>query len=668
MARLCLILAATSGALIVGAVTERATVRVSPQKVLGTVNPLVFGNNMLAYQGGRDEYSNRGSGIWDPEDRRPVPEYVELAKRAGITISRWPGGCGAHQYDWTKTVGPVQERPQMKFGLAEFLEATQAIGAQAVLTLAVYWGGPQQGADIVEYLNSPADGSNPNGGQDWAAVRAAQGHQEPFGVVYFEYGNESYHGTHTKPKVRVTAEQYARQYLEYRRAMKAVDPRVQLGALVQNGQWDWNATVLDLAGKEMDFAVEHTYVPGYRGNKGEVPARTIAEACLACDAQIQRTYDRLLAFIQEHTGREDLPLAITEYNGAFVQEKPVPYRQCLVNALRNAEHVRVLLRPRNRILMANFWQFANEYWGMVRGYVHRGETPVRQANYYVYQMYHEHFGETLVDVAVECGGWDFGGGVGVVARAGAPTEFRLFPENLLGPAKWELRSGTQVQQRLEGDVVVAEFPGPDLNYYHARIELPAEPNTGYRVTGWIKTENLQSARPAQFQVGDARGWVVTKSCRIGGDVSGTTDWTKVETDYVTLQDTKAIEIIARKLEGAPATGKAFYRIEKVQKFTPESAGAVPYVSATAAVRKADGMLTVMLVNKNLDGPTQTTILIEGQQGRAARAWSLVGPAPEATNLKDPDAIKIVNTPIEKAGDGWQVTLPACSLTAVEIAD
>ena len=39
-------------------------------------------------------------------------------------------------------------------------------------------------------------GSNPNGGIDWAVVRATQGHPEPYGVRWFEYGNESYHGGH----------------------------------------------------------------------------------------------------------------------------------------------------------------------------------------------------------------------------------------------------------------------------------------------------------------------------------------------------------------------------------------------------------------------------------------------------------------------------------------
>ena len=34
-------------------------------------------------------------------------------------------------------------------------------------------------ADLVEYCNAPNNGSNPNGGTDWAAVRAQNGHPQP---------------------------------------------------------------------------------------------------------------------------------------------------------------------------------------------------------------------------------------------------------------------------------------------------------------------------------------------------------------------------------------------------------------------------------------------------------------------------------------------------------
>ena len=45
--------------------------------------------------------------------------------------------------------------------------------------------GIEDAADLIEYLNSPV-GRNPNGGTDWAAVRAANGHPERYRLITFE--------------------------------------------------------------------------------------------------------------------------------------------------------------------------------------------------------------------------------------------------------------------------------------------------------------------------------------------------------------------------------------------------------------------------------------------------------------------------------------------------
>ncbi|MCE5240482.1 hypothetical protein LLH23_18640 [bacterium] len=654
---------------------HEAVITVNPAQIVGKVNPLILGNNQLAYPG-RPEYAKHGSGLWDPDKRAPVPEYVALSREAGITIQRWPGGCIAHNYNWKKTVGPLSERPDMLWGLPEFMTFCEASGSIPLITLAVYWGDQNDAADIVEYLNSPV-GKNPNGGKDWAAVRAADGHPQPYGVVYFEYGNEDYHGEHKtadNPNPRkITPEDYAKQYLAYQKAMKAVDSKIRLAGLLQYGLWDWNKAVLVGCGKQMDYAIDHTYTPGFSGDTDEEKGHKYMLACLAADAHIQDVYDRLHAQIKEVCGRTNMQLAITEYNGWFVQEKPVPYRQAFGNALRNAEHLRVMMRPQNRILMGNFWQFANEYWGMVKGYVHKGETPVKQANFFPYQMYHERFGDTLIGVQVQCGNWDFMGGP-LPARKGKPTEFKLFEENLLPKDyTWEERGPEAgITQTFEGQVVHATFSGNDPNYYAPKLNVPADPDTGYRVTGLVRTDGIDNTRGVGFQVGDARGWTETKSCSLGGSVTGTSDWTQVEVEYTTLPETTAIEIIARRLGGGGnISGQAWFKLVSVQKFIPKNAGAVPDLGVNAA-KRADGTVTLMIVNKNPEQAVPATIRV-GAAGRVgarvptrAGAWILTAPSLEANNLKDPNTVKITPLEVLKTAEGLQVTLPPFSMAAVEI--
>ncbi|MCX7598752.1 MAG: hypothetical protein N2512_07755, partial [Armatimonadetes bacterium] len=267
------------------------TVTIDPQRNIGPVNKLVFGNNILAYQqNGRgptfqEEYSHRGGGIWDPDARAPVPEYLDLARAAGITVARWPGGCEVHRYNWKRVVGPVEERPWQKFGLNEFLQWCQAVGAEPLITLADFWGDERDAADIVEYLNAPV-GANPNGGKDWATVRAFEGHPQPWKVKWFECGNETDHGAHIGRWERLTPEDYGERYKRFRAAMQRVDPSVKLG-LVCSGEV-WNRRVLATVGPDFDFLIVHSYIPSiWQGEVKDYTPRQVVESCLAADLQLR---------------------------------------------------------------------------------------------------------------------------------------------------------------------------------------------------------------------------------------------------------------------------------------------------------------------------------------------------------------------------------------------
>lgn len=80
---------------------------------IGQINEKIYGNNFIGYdpityEDWADEYygySDYGAGIWDPKWKEPVKEVVDLAKEAGVTILRFPGGCGTHHYNWRNAIG-----------------------------------------------------------------------------------------------------------------------------------------------------------------------------------------------------------------------------------------------------------------------------------------------------------------------------------------------------------------------------------------------------------------------------------------------------------------------------------------------------------------------------------------------------------------------------------
>jgi len=675
--------------------TQPATVRVHPDRVIGPVNRAVLGNNMLAYPGKRI-YSQYGSGIWDPSRRRPEPAMVALCKQAGAVSLRWPGGCIAHRYNWKKTVGALSKRPDQAFGLPEFLSFCEAVGAEPVLTLAVYWGDPQDGADLVEYLNAAYDGLNPNGGVDWADIRAGDGHPEPYRVRWIEFGNESDHGDHKGTKF--DAREYGRRYLAYRQAMRAVDPNIKLGAVLSTGgllEW-WNKPLLETIGKEVDFVVHHPYTPNYYRNDEKRPHEKAAQACMAAAGHRQLWLERIRRMLRTRTGRDDLPLALTEYNGHFVQEKPVPFRQCLANAINNADAIRLMLQPEYRVVMANFWQFANEYWGMVKGYPHKNQPLVKQANHLVFELIHRHLGQELIAAEVQCSRFSYAGGIGVVPCMDRPDvqvrggkgkgerdkwaaagrriynlgiQARVSLARELGPVdaprgEWQVTQVEGVRQTLRDGVLAVAFAGgKDINYYHAKKTLPARPMTGYRVKIRVRTVDLKGGA-AGIQVGDARGWVKTRSCNVVDPLSGTTDWTTVVAEYATLSDTTEIEILARRLSGkGKVSGRAEFGKIEVEMYQPDRVSALPELTALASRSSGPpSVIHLVLVCKRLSDPLPVRIACPTGY-RLARAECLIGPAPWATNLEKPDAIKIAPLAIEGQSP-IEANLPPCSLTGL----
>ena len=661
-------------------------IEIHPGRTIGKVNPFIFGNNQLGYDlahGGHPErrmYAMHGAGLYFPDQRRLSPAMIRLAKEMGITADRWPGGCGTHLHNWKRTIGPADQREDWPFGLDEFMAWCDAIGATSVITISYFIGGPRDAADMVEYLNAPADGSNAGGGVDWAAKRAANGHPEPYRVRYFEFGNETWHGNHQNV-ASVSAADYAKRYDQYHRAIKAIDPMAQFGILTMNSsateRLPWTDEVLRTIKTRPDFAIEHTYRPGYRANTGEPDADVMFTALLAAPDQIEAYYDGLHQTIQRTLGY-DLPLAITEYNGSFVQAKPVPYRHCLGTALWNGELLRIFSQPRHKILMANYWQFANSFWGQVKsegGNAGTGKQMLRP-NYFPYKLYHDYFQTRLVESRVEqCPTFETDGfkGIGPAHGKGNAKAGPKGP-NLLEAVEWRFSKAPSVMHEVSDGVLHITFPQPtDMNYYHAKVlSIPVKPNTHYVAACEMRCEGLddEGGKGVGIAIGDSRGYTATKSQKGSPGVTGTKDWTRVEVIYHTLRDAKAVDIMARRIGGkryGKVRGQVWLRGLTLCEYEPRSYPAPATVSINAS-RSDDGLtLGIMLINRHLRTPADCVLTLHGVQADRASAQTLTGPAIDATN--EQATAKVGLRPLAVSADGARVTLalPPMSMTGLRIA-
>ncbi len=159
-------------------------------------------------------YDHNGFGLWNQVVDAPEPEVVAGARRAGVDSLRFPGGTVASLYDWKRGIGDLEDRPcqvdgalrgddrrppirdGLAFGSDEFMRFVDLIDAEPLIMVPFVNGTAADAADWVEYMNSPADArGNPNGGVDWADLRAANGHPRPYGVRRWEIGNELSHGS-----------------------------------------------------------------------------------------------------------------------------------------------------------------------------------------------------------------------------------------------------------------------------------------------------------------------------------------------------------------------------------------------------------------------------------------------------------------------------------------
>jgi len=620
----------------------------------GKINPNIFGHNFLGHKSKWkpfNKYADYGAGLWDGKwDRKPNPAVIDLAKGIGIKAARFPGGCGTHHYDWKQAVG--SDREHFKFGIDEFLQVCEEIRAEPVMTVSYFTGDAQDAAELVEYTKGR--------------------------VKYFEIGNEVWHGDNRTIE-HVDPEEYAERYLRYFSAMKTVDPDVKIGVIL--GPPEWNSKVLEIVKDKIDFGVMHLYSsPIFPLKKlSEFSTRDIflpllAKPILREEVILSNVYDLLKTAVGQPVG-----LAITEYNAFFAQEKPVPYRHSLGTALLNAELIKIFMKPDYNILLANHWNFMNEYWGLVAngfdGTSRTFKNPYyKRPNYYVFEMYHKYFGEILLKSHVQSKYFDITKYSPLVKLVNRIKTGVVVGDNLL-VRDWEIGTIEGIDAESRNGTLKVNFINPmKFNYYHAIKKTKVEPATYYKLSGYIRVEQLEADPGACLEVQDGRGWSKTRSAISTQKIKGTADWQYVETIYKTLSDAQSVKVIARRIgETGPLKGKAYFKNVKLEKFIPDIDTKIPYLSVNASKSKDGDKVYLMVVNKNLE--SEMTAAIELRDFIPAAkldAWILNGPAVDSTNEVDHDNVKVTHRDFEiwnrKTGpkDTFTYTFEPHSLTAIEL--
>jgi alpha-N-arabinofuranosidase len=317
-------------------------------------------------------------------------DVFDKIKRLKPAFIRWPGGNVAQDYRWMWGIGPRDERvtwtnlswknePEPSdFGTDEFVMFARALGAEPSITVNVEGRGAtaSEAAAWVEYCNGPSTSK-------YGAMRAANGHAKPFGVKFWEVGNEIW-GDWVRG--HSDAETYARNYNRYAQAMRAVDPSIKVIAVGDNDM-NWNRTVLREAGRDIDYLAIHHYY-GRREMQGD-PLNLMARPLF-----FERFYTRVEQLLDELGLNDRVKLAINEWGLDLPSER----QYSIEAALYGARLMNVFERSGEIVEMSAVSDLVNGWPG---GIIQAGRQSVFVSPIYlVNQLYGEHRGDQLLKTTV----------------------------------------------------------------------------------------------------------------------------------------------------------------------------------------------------------------------------------------------------------------------------
>ncbi|MFO8012843.1 MAG: alpha-L-arabinofuranosidase C-terminal domain-containing protein [Phycisphaerae bacterium] len=318
-------------------------------------------------------------------------DTLALLRRLDSPVYRWPGGNFVSGYDWQDGVGPRDRRPPRKnpawtgvesndFGLHEFLHFCETLGADPYIAVNSGLGGVEAAADQVEYVNGPADA--PMGER-----RAENGRPEPWKVRFWGIGNEMYGGWQLG---HMPLEDYVKKHNAFAKAMREVDPSIQLVAVGAAGKW--SETMLRECAEAMDLISEHFYCrerPGLVGHVRQIPDAVRAKT------EAHRRYRREIDALKG----KDIDIALDEWNywyGPHVFGE-LGTRYFLKDALGIAAGLHEMFRESDLFYMANYAQTVN-----VIGAIKTTRTAAAmETTGLALEMYRRHFGTVPVATEVE---------------------------------------------------------------------------------------------------------------------------------------------------------------------------------------------------------------------------------------------------------------------------
>ena len=378
------------------------------------MNRLVLGNNV--------QWVDRGDEMLSRDGRQLRPRMLERAKALGPTILRFPGGAMSDLFRWKDGTGEPEQRglnehffsrqmQRVLMGTREFLELCEALGVEAIITVNTATGSPKEAAQWVAYVNRQGLRSSRTG-ELLAKVR------------YWEIGNEPYLKDDKQKRLWIAPEAFAARANDFIRAMKDVDPDIQVGIPLRSDRLGgvaatpypgYNATLLANVSMPFDFVSLHNaYLPF--GFDKPFSDRDLLQAALAASVVVAADFEATRQLLRQYKPGRSVALAVTEFNALFsLGGKPSDnYTASPAGALYVADLL-CLFAVTPDLLMANFWSLSGNW--VFGSFASSGEP---RPAYHVLRLFNAVLRGRLLPVAVQTPGFESPAVGFVPAQQGQP--------------------------------------------------------------------------------------------------------------------------------------------------------------------------------------------------------------------------------------------------------
>ncbi len=352
-------------------------------------------------------------GLWVGNDRK-IPntrgfrnDVVGALKGLGVPVIRWPGGCFADEYHWREGIGAKAKRPVKinthwggvtepnTVGTHEFMDLAEQVGADAYISGNVGNGSPQEMAEWVEYMTSPAG--------TLADERAKNGRKEPWKLPLFGIGNELW-GCGGNMRAPYAAD-VTRRYATFIKA-PAGTRILKVASGANADDYEWTETMIRDAAGQIDALSLHYYtVPG-----GWAPRASPSQFDEAGWAETLAETWRMDDIITKHSKIMDkydpnkrIWLAIDEWGTWYGQDEgthPGFLRQqnSLRDALVAAINLNIFAKHADRVKLTAIAQMVNVLQAMI---LTEGPKMVLTPTYHVFKMYKPYMDATVLPIELK---------------------------------------------------------------------------------------------------------------------------------------------------------------------------------------------------------------------------------------------------------------------------